>query len=33
MIISRRKRKENKEINIYLNKLLQQVSRRKYLEL
>jgi len=32
MIISRRTRKENKEINIYLNnKLLQQVSTMKYL--
>ena len=32
MIISRRKRKENKEINIYLNnKPLQQVSTMKYL--
>jgi hypothetical protein len=32
MIISRRKRKENKEINIYLNnKPLQQVSTIKYL--
>jgi len=31
MIISRRKRKENKEINIYLNnKPLQQVSTMKY---
>jgi hypothetical protein len=34
MIISRRKRKENKEINIYFNnKPLQQVSTMKYLEL
>jgi hypothetical protein len=32
MIISRRKRKENKEIYIYLNnKPLQQVSTMKYL--
>ena len=32
MIISRRKRKENKEINVYLNnKPLQQVSTMKYL--
>jgi len=32
MIISRRERKENKEINIYLNnKPLQQVSMMKYL--
>jgi len=32
MIISRRKRKENKEINIYLNnKPLQQVSTMRYL--
>jgi len=32
MIISRRKRKKNKEINIYLNnKPLQQVSTMKYL--
>ena len=34
MIISRRKRKENKEIKIYLNnKPLQQVSTMKYLEI
>ena len=32
MIISRRKRKENKEINVYLNnKSLQQASTMKYL--
>ena len=32
MIISRRKRKENKDINIYLNnKPLQQVTTKKYL--
>jgi len=32
MIISRRERKENKEINIHLNnKPLQQVSTMKYL--
>jgi len=32
MIISRRKRKENKEINVYLNyKPLQQVTTMKYL--
>jgi len=32
MIISRWKRKENKEINIYLNnKPLQQVTKMKYL--
>jgi ATP-dependent Clp protease adapter protein ClpS len=32
MIISRRKRKENKEIKVYLNnKPLQQVSTMKYL--
>jgi len=34
MIISRRKRKENKEINIYINnKSLQQVTKMKYLGL
>jgi len=32
MIISRRKRKKNKEINVYLNnKPLKQVSTMKYL--
>ena len=32
MVISRRKRKENKEVNIYLdNKPLQQVTTMKYL--
>jgi hypothetical protein len=32
MVISRRKRKENKEINIYLNnKPLQQITTLKYL--
>ena len=32
MIVSRRKRKENKEINIYIkNKPLQQVTKMKYL--
>jgi hypothetical protein len=34
MLISRRKRKENKEINIYLNNIpLEQVTTMKYLEI
>jgi len=32
MLISRRKRKEGKEINVFLNnKLLEQVTQMKYL--
>ena len=31
MIISRRKRKENKEIFVYMNKTLEQVQKIKYL--